>query len=94
MKYVVIQRGITSAEWMIRILESGDTEILERTEQYSDAFVINPFTVNGTSYFWTEWASKDLWKEVWIDDSQGNGPDTTLTYFEDFDEAFDFLENL
>ena len=91
MKYIVIRREITNAEWMIRVLDSGDTEILEPTDNYYEEDVTNPFDVDGVSYFWEEWADKDLFKRVWIDDAQQNGDDVTMTEFEDFNEAFNFL---
>lgn len=94
MKYMVIQRAFNNASWLIRFLESGDTEIMELTENYYDEDVTNPFDYNGEEYFWQEWASKELWQEVWIEDSQQNGDDVTKTEFDDFLEAAEFLGEL
>lgn len=44
---MVIQRGITNAQWLIKFLESGDTEILELTENYYDEDVKDPFQYHG-----------------------------------------------
>ncbi len=99
MKYMVIQRGITNASWMIRFLENGDTEILESSEKfeqlhYSEYIDNDVVRIDEQNYFWNEWASKELWQRVWIEDEQENGDDVTMTEFSDFDEAFEFLGEL
>lgn len=94
MKYIVIQRGSTNAEWLIRVLDSGDTEILERADQYDGSFVNNPFYIEHTSYFWAEWADKDLFERVWINDEQGNANDVTMTDFTIFEKAFEYLQSI
>lgn len=91
-KYAVIQRSIMNSCFMIRFLDNGNTEIMESVEDYYPEDVKKTFTYSENEYFWNTWASKSLWKKVWIEDEQENGDDVRITYFEDFNIAYDFLE--
>ena len=81
MEYKKITREIFNNTMYVRILDDGDVEILEDTDEFYEDDWKNKDTIeneDGTIiYFWNEWVSKDMWKNIWLKNN-GDG-DTEIT---------------
>ena len=82
-KFAVVQRPITNGNWVIKILESGDTELC---------------TIGSEgSVTWSTWADKDLYQEVWINTEENEDyyeEDTSITEFATLAKALAFLNSI
>ena len=86
MEFMTISRDILNSKFVVREKENGDIEILEEVDELEEYTEV-PFEVDGISYVWVEWATKEVWKDVWINDFQQNGSDTTITNFYNLEDA-------
>ncbi|MCH9735816.1 MAG: hypothetical protein K0U78_14900 [Actinomycetia bacterium] len=91
--YIVIERGCTDASWVIRVLENGDTEILELSEDFYGE-PEEEVELDGENWFWNEWCDKESFERVWLNDEQENGEDVTITPFEELEDAFNFWRSI
>lgn len=87
--YKVIEREFIDVGFVIRVLENGDTEILEELEgPCGDSE--SEIEIDGEYWDWNEWCDKESFERVWINDEQENGEDVTITSFENFKDALLF----
>jgi len=84
-EYVIIHRSIFNNYMLIRVLENGDTEIA--LKEPNDIKPSGTFKIDETEFYWTEWADKKLFNDVWLHPEDPDDIDHTMYFHNDFDSA-------
>jgi hypothetical protein len=98
MKFAIVRREIFGGDGFIIKIPSDGSDLYYLEDEDN----VNPdaikegaeIEIDGTNYYWDEWADWDAWKEIWLDkmvnpSSLDYDPGATIDYFDTLEEVIE-----